>query len=228
VEALITEYLEKSIGDVKDKELTAAPLLIETYLDLGEFFEFTSREQEAMINLGKCIEMCKKDIENGSLKNQDTLASAQYMFACNLEAAKKFSEAIKFCRDSLANLREHAIRVINQTKNKVSETISIESLILPSIFDDEKIMNLKQSMKDIRFKLVEDLESGASKESAEYFAKEKQRQKEEEEDKKKKMEQFNQQPKQEESYRKVELKQKRKTPEGNPFLQAPPVEKRSS
>jgi len=182
------DYLQQSIGEVKDKELVAAPLLIETYLDLGEFFELVSREQDAMLNLGKCIEMCKKDIENGSITNQDTLASAQYMFACNLEAAKKFIEATKFCRDSLDNLRTHTIRTINSTEHKVLETISIESLILPSIFDSTKIMNLKQSLKDIRFKLVEDLESGASKESADYFQKEKERQQKEEEQKKKTME----------------------------------------
>jgi len=51
----------------------------------------------------------------------------------------------------------------------VAEDVTVEKLIEPSIFDSAGAKSLKEQLKEVMFKLKEDLESGASKEGAELF-----------------------------------------------------------
>lgn len=67
-----------------------APLLIEVFLDLSEFYEFIQQEQLAIKYMLKTIEWCDKQIEAGNFSNQDTIASAHYMLACTQETSKNY------------------------------------------------------------------------------------------------------------------------------------------
>jgi len=51
----------------------------------------------------------------------------------------------------------------------VAEDVTVEKLVEPSIFDSAGAKSLKEQLKEVMFKLKEDLESGASKEGAELF-----------------------------------------------------------
>jgi len=96
----------------------------------------------------------------------------------------------------------------------------VEKLIEPSIFDSESAKVLKEQLKEVQFKLKEDLESGASKEGAELFDKMRKEQKEKEEREKVELEAFMQKPKNEADFKPVVIKsKKRERPETNPFLE---------
>lgn len=173
------EFLEKAVAD--DKEKKVAPLLIELFLDLSEFFEFIQNEELMRRYLERCIEWCGKQVAAGDFSNLRILASSHYMLACNLETCKKFTEALAHCKLALNTMMDHVKRKLTQEGQNIPEDVAVEKLIEPSIFDSENAKELKETLKEILFKLREDLESGASREGAELFDKMKKEQKEKEE-----------------------------------------------
>lgn len=100
------------------------------------------------------VELCLEFFKG----NERIMASTLYTIGCSYQQISNNAEAAKAFAESLKVLREYLITVLAENQQAVPADITDEKLLQPSIFDSERVKDLKGILSDVMLKLQETLE----------------------------------------------------------------------
>ena len=137
---------DQTVSAAKDRrKYVCRNLLIDTLATRAEIEMFKEQFQDSIADYMRVIELCKTYKEG----NERSLASAFYCIGMANSLMARVTEAKEAYEKAQSIYRDLLITKLRQQGKDVSDDITYERLVEPSIFDNEDVKELKRLYKDM-------------------------------------------------------------------------------